>query len=80
MENIKQPDPDRVPRRGYSKLELAKLYYPGLSDRYAMKMLLESMRGTRGLMNQLTKMGYRCTKRFIERRFVEVIFDKLGEP
>ena len=67
--------------RGYGRTELARMYYgDNLSDRSCLRLFLNDLEQTPGLMAELRALGYDPKKRIYTRQLVKCIVNRLGEP
>ena len=73
-------DDERLELRSYTKGELACLYSPRAPRESAIRMLNRYLHRCHGLLDELSRLGYRADDRRFTRPQVAVIFRYLGEP
>jgi hypothetical protein len=69
-----------TPIRAYTKVELAQLYNPHLSDETSLQQLRRWLHHNPALMDELRAAGYRPARHSFTPREVAIIFRYLGEP
>lgn len=79
MKDLKE-DEREFPIRVYTKVELAQLYAPHLSDNAALNNLSRWMRQNVLLMTALEEVGYYKYRHSFTPKEVRLIFRYMGEP
>jgi len=72
---------DSVPIRGYSKKELALLYFPHSKNAHsAVNLFMSRLTRYPDILQELERMGYRKTDKLFTPRMVAYLFEELGDP
>jgi hypothetical protein len=69
-----------TPIRVYGKGELARMYFPRISEESAVKRLMRWIHKSEELKRELKQYDYKERERTFTGRQVEAIFYHLGEP
>lgn len=69
-----------TPLKPYGKGELAQMYFPDASPKWALRLFNRDLHSSPALMAQLRQRGWTPAMRFLRKELVRIIFEAIGKP
>ena len=64
----------------YGKGELAQMYFPDASPKWALRLFNRELHNVRGLIMRLRRRGWTPSARFLRKEWVRIIFEAIEPP